>query len=86
MNDLSNDLLLQILDKQGEHNQILGRLEQKMDSHTKVREEDRADFDAVCERVTEMEHADWKRTGFFGAVMLALEPLGHYVGKKFGWM
>lgn len=86
MKDLSNDLLLQILDRQGDQAKVLGRLEEKMDNHIKTRGEDREDFDQLCVRVTEVEHQDWRRTGFFAAVMIALEPAGHYLGKKLGWI
>lgn len=79
MSDLATQILLQIQEEQVNNARMMGA----MAADVKTLVTNSTEYDT---RITSLENKAWKQTGFFSGVILAGEPVIHYIAKKFGWL
>lgn len=90
MTDFSTDMLLQIHAQQVESARLMGGM--AADIKTLVADNvqvkrDLAKSDKEFDsRIGKLEKKDWKQTGFIAGVLVVIEPVGHFLAKKLGWL
>lgn len=90
MTDFSNDMLLQIHAQQVENARLMGGMAADIKTLVTNNEQvkrDLANSDKKFDfRIGKLEKKDWKQTGFYAGALVVLEPVGHFIAKKLGWL
>lgn len=86
MDSLSNDLLLQMLDKQESNAKLLGEMNSDMKTMLRSQDEVKVSVSLVRGRVSKLERGNIKRLSFLAGVQFALTTVGIEVAKKLRWL